>query len=58
MGEVKKGALRVRFDQRLRLELHESRITSDAGLPTWRGDIFPSPVEPTGRITEGRDPAS
>ena len=32
MGEAKKRLLRVRFDRRLRLEFHGSRITSDAGL--------------------------
>ena len=32
MGEAKKWALKVRFDRRLRLEFHGSRITSDAGL--------------------------
>ena len=32
MGEAKKWALKVRFDRRLRLEFHGTRITSDAGL--------------------------
>ena len=32
MGELKQGYLRVDFDRRLKLELHGSRITSDAGL--------------------------
>ena len=32
MGEAKKGALKIRFDRRLRLEFHGTRITSDAGL--------------------------
>jgi hypothetical protein len=32
MGEAKKRLLRVRFDRRLRLEFHGSRVTSDAGL--------------------------
>ena len=32
MGEAKKGALKIRFDRRLRLEFHGTRITSDAGI--------------------------
>ena len=32
MGEAKKGALKIRFDRRLRLDFHGARITSDAGL--------------------------
>ena len=32
MGEAKKGALKIRFDRRLRLEFHGTRITLDAGL--------------------------
>lgn len=31
-GESEKGALRVDFDRRLRLDFHGTRITSDAGL--------------------------
>ena len=32
MGEAKKWALKVRFERRLRLEFHGTRMTSDAGL--------------------------
>ena len=32
MGEKTKETLKLQFDKRLRLEFHEARITSDAGL--------------------------
>ena len=36
MGAGKKQALRVTFDSRLKLECHNSKVTSDAGLLAYR----------------------
>jgi hypothetical protein len=36
MGEARKDALRVKFDNKLRREFHGARITSDAGLLAYR----------------------
>ena len=42
MGESKKDALRVGFYNRLRLDFHGVKVTSDAGLLAYReiDDVF------------------
>ena len=36
MGEKIQEALKLQFDKRLRLEFHDARMTSDAGLLVFR----------------------
>ena len=36
MGEARKDALRLNFDRKLKLEFHETKVSSDAGLLAYR----------------------
>jgi len=56
MGEGKKDALRVNFDNKLKLEFHGVKVTSDAGLLAYRemDDIFGLTEMTANELTDNR----
>ena len=56
MGERKKDALRVNFDRKLKLEFHGVKVTSDAGLLTFRelDEAFGFTVMINSKLTDNR----
>ena len=56
MGEGKKDALRVNFDQKLKLEFHGVKVTSDAGLLAYReiDDVFGMTDLAARKLTDNR----
>ena len=56
MGESKKDALRVNFDNKLKLEFHGVEVTSDAGLLAYReiGDAFGLTEMTACKLTDNR----
>ena len=56
MGEGKKDALRVNFDNKLKLEFHGVKVTSDAGLLAYReiDDVFGLTDMATDELTDNR----
>jgi hypothetical protein len=56
MGEAKKDALRVNFDNKLKLEFHGVKVTSDAGLLAYReiDDAFRLTEMTANELTDNR----
>ena len=56
MGESKKDALRVNFDNKLKLEFHGVKVTSDAGLLAYReiDDAFGLTEMTANELTDNR----
>jgi len=56
MGEAKKDALRVNFDNKLKLEFHGVKVTSDAGLLAYReiDDAFGLTEMTANELTDNR----
>ena len=56
MGERKKDALRVNFDRKLKIEFHGVKVTSDAGLLTFRelDETFGFTAMTNSKLTDNR----